>query len=255
MAEQGQKMIKLFKLLSTSVAHSTLISILNGSKSVADICLENNSPVSSTYKTIRDMQQLDLVEVDQVVIDEHGKRITFYKAKMKAIKIILDKGGVEMEYVNGTIDEADKASPKEDSPDAPDSAGILHFPSDANTGDLNDDNTEWLGKTHGETFSEITESMDKLGYAVVTMHPMEFASRSGTAYQNEADEAQIRELELLIDDIRDSGLRIVMISQINSGFVAIPEFSSYSILAILAASVVMTIWLSTRRAIDSWKND
>jgi len=131
---------------------------------------------------------------------------------------------------------------------------IIHFPSSANTGDLNDDDTEWLGKTHDETFSEITESMSKLGYAVVTMHPMEFASRSGTAYLNEADDAQIRELELLIDKIRDSGLRIVTISQIDSGFVAIPEFSSYSIFAILAASVVMTIWLSSRRAVGFWKN-
>jgi len=138
--------------------------------------------------------------------------------------------------------------------DARDSAGVLHFPSDANTGDLNDDDTEWLGKTHDETFSEITESMSKLGYAVVTMHPMEFASRSGTAYLNEADDAQIRELELLIDEIRDSGLKIVTISQINSAFVAIPEFSSYSIFAILAASVLTTIWLSGRKAAGFWKN-
>jgi len=133
------------------------------------------------------------------------------------------------------------------------SAGILHFPSDADTGDLNADDTEWLGKTHDETFSEITDSMNKLGYAVITMHPMEFASRSGTAYQNEADEVQIRELELLIDDIRDSGLKIVMISQINEGFVAIPEFSSYSIFAILAASIVMTIWLSSRKVVGFWR--
>jgi len=87
------------------------------------------------------------------------------------------------------------------------------------------------------------------------MHPMEFASRSGTAYQNEADDAQIRELQLLIDDIRDSGLKIVTITQINSGFVAVPEFSSYPIFAILAVSVVMTIWLSSRNSIGFWKKD
>jgi hypothetical protein len=57
--------------------------------------------------------------------------------------------------------------------------------------------------------------MSKLGYAVVTMHPMEFASRTGTAYQNEVDDGQIHELELLMDDIHNAGFRIVTVSQVN----------------------------------------
>ena len=123
---------------------------------------------------------------------------------------------------------------------------ILHFPSVANTGDLNADNTEWLGKSHEETFAAIIASMDELGYAVVTMHPMEFASRTGTAYQNEVDVTQIRELELLMDDITDAGFEIVTVSQINKGHVAIPEFSSYTIYLILAISVTAVIWLSSK---------
>lgn len=135
------------------------------------------------------------------------------------------------------------------------SSSILHFPSSANTGDLNADNTEWLGKSHEETFAAIRSSMDELGYAVVTMHPMEFASRSGTAYQYEVDGGQIHELELLIDDIRDAGLEIVTVSQINNGFAAIPEFSSYSIYMILAISVIMVIWLSSKgNNLGLWKN-
>ena len=135
------------------------------------------------------------------------------------------------------------------------SSSILHFPSAANTGDLNADNTEWLGRYHEETFDAISESMDELGYAVVTMHPMEFASRSGTAYQNEVEDGQIRELELLIDDIRDAGFEIVTVSEINKGYAAIPEFSSYSIYMILAISVIMVIWLSSKgNSLGLWKN-
>jgi peptidoglycan/xylan/chitin deacetylase (PgdA/CDA1 family) len=135
------------------------------------------------------------------------------------------------------------------------SSSILHFPSSANTGDLNTDNTEWLGRSHEETFAAINTSMDELGYAVVTMHPMEFALRSGTTYQNEVDDRQIRELELLIDDIRDASFEIVPVSQINEGFAAIPEFSSYSIYMILAISVIMVIWLSSKgNNLGLWKN-
>jgi hypothetical protein len=130
---------------------------------------------------------------------------------------------------------------------------ILHFPSSANTGDLNADNTEWLGKTHDETFSAVTQSMDQFGYAVVTMHPMEFTARQGTQYQNKVDQAQIRELELLIDDIRGAGYRIVTISEINDGYAAVPEFSSLPIVAILAATVVVTILFSKGTSFTFWK--
>lgn len=125
-----------------------------------------------------------------------------------------------------------------------DSNTIFHFPSSAYTGDLNADNSEWLGYSHDRTFAAINASMNELGYAVVTMHPMEFSVREGTMYQNEVNSAQIEELELLIEDIRDAGFKIVTISEINEGYGSVvPEFSSYSIYAILTLPIIMTIWL------------
>lgn len=99
-ARQRQKLISLCKLLGNPAAYSTLASLFNSSKSVADICLENKTPVSSTYKTIKDMQRLDLIAVEQVLIDDHGKRITIYRSKIKTLKIILDKDGIEIEYAS-----------------------------------------------------------------------------------------------------------------------------------------------------------
>ena len=126
-------------------------------------------------------------------------------------------------------------------------ATIFHFPSSAFTGDLNVDNTEWLGYSHDSTFAALNASMNKLGYAVVTMHPMEFSVRNGTMYQNKVDDVQIQELELLIGDIRNEGFKIVTISQINEGYGSvIPEFSSYSLYAVLTIAIVMTILLSTK---------
>jgi hypothetical protein len=111
---------------------------------------------------------------------------------------------------------------------------------------MNPSNTEWLSKSRDEMFSAISASMDELGYAVVTMHPMEFASRNGTTYQNEVDDVRIRELKLLIDEIRDADFEIVTISQINKEYAAIPEFTSYSIYIVLGVSVTMVIWLSSK---------
>ncbi len=122
--------------------------------------------------------------------------------------------------------------------------GILHFPSAALTGDLNSDDTEWIGYTHETTFAAVNASISKLGYAVVTMHPMEFSLRNGTTYQNEIDQKQLHELELLIDDIKAAGFTVVTISQIEEPSAVIPEFSSYHVSAILALSFA-TIWLLT----------
>ena len=130
---------------------------------------------------------------------------------------------------------------------SPSSELIFHFPSLATTGDINADYTEWFGNPHNIVFADMNESMNRLGYAVVTMHPQEHSIRNGFEYDGGFDSRQIQELELLIDDIRAAGFRIVTISQINQGNgTSIPEFSSYSIHTILAVSILMIIWLSTR---------
>jgi peptidoglycan/xylan/chitin deacetylase (PgdA/CDA1 family) len=129
---------------------------------------------------------------------------------------------------------------------------IYHFPSSAHTGDLNADNTEWAGYSHERTFADLNASMNDLGYAVVTMHPQEFSVREGTKYQNEVDEQQISELELLLKDIRQAGFKIVTISQIDDGYGStIPEFPAFSVYAILAVSIIITVWLTTKWSANS----
>lgn len=127
------------------------------------------------------------------------------------------------------------------------SDSILHFPFNALTGDLNDDNTIWVGYPHEMTFEAINASIGELGYTVVTMHPMEFSFRNGTTYQNEIDRKQIEQLELLIDDIRAAGFAIVTISQIKDSVLVAPEFSGYTASIFAAATIGTGIYFSSRR--------
>nr|AFK24985.1 hypothetical protein Josef01_19c08_42 [uncultured archaeon] len=116
---------------------------------------------------------------------------------------------------------------------------IYHFPATAKTGDLNEDDTQWLGLKHDETLLAIRESLDKYGYALVMMHPQEFSVRDGLNFQNEVDGGQIAELELLVDSIRDEGYTIVTVSQLAS-YYTIPEFNGflYAALALPLALVI-----------------
>lgn len=91
---------------------------------------------------------------------------------------------------------------------------LYHFPGTALTGNLNSDNTSWFSTTHKETFAQIQGSVINYGFAVVTIHPQEYSVRQGLNFENEVDFNQIRELETLIDEIRNNGLRIVTIKDI-----------------------------------------
>lgn len=91
---------------------------------------------------------------------------------------------------------------------------LYHFPGTALTGNLNDDDTDWLSTTHKETFAQVQGSLVNYGFAVVMLHPQEYSTREGLNYTNQVDLNQIHELELLIDEIRNSGLRIVAIKEI-----------------------------------------
>jgi peptidoglycan/xylan/chitin deacetylase (PgdA/CDA1 family) len=91
---------------------------------------------------------------------------------------------------------------------------VYHLPGTAKTGNLNDGNTYWYSENHRQTFAEIMDSLQKYGYAIIVMHPQEYSVRQALNYSNTADENQIHELELLIDEVRNDGLKIVTISKI-----------------------------------------
>jgi peptidoglycan/xylan/chitin deacetylase (PgdA/CDA1 family) len=120
-----------------------------------------------------------------------------------------------------------------------DVSAIYHLPATAKTGDLNKDNTQWLGVKHGETLSAVKASMEEHGYALVMMHPQEFSARDGLNFQNRVDGEQMAELELLLDAMADEGYTIVTVSQLAS-YSAIPEFGGflYAALALPVAAII-----------------
>jgi len=77
-----------------------------------------------------------------------------------------------------------------------------------------------------ETFSQIQKTLDKHGFAVVTMQPSEFAVIKNGNYINQVDDKKFHELESLIDRIRAENLKLVPIGEINveAGGIEIPDW-------------------------------
>ncbi len=93
---------------------------------------------------------------------------------------------------------------------------VYNFPETAFTGALNEDRTQFVGLHHSDTMRQIDSSLSEYGFAVVTIHPQDFAVYHQESYRNEADQLQIEQLDSLISNLLDSGVSIVPISEINT---------------------------------------
>lgn len=91
---------------------------------------------------------------------------------------------------------------------------FYRLPETALTGTLNDENTAWITYTHNQTYAYIFDSVLNYGFAVVMMHPQDYTIHDKLNFTNKVDWNQIRQLKLLIDDIRNDGFKIVTIDEI-----------------------------------------
>jgi peptidoglycan/xylan/chitin deacetylase (PgdA/CDA1 family) len=96
---------------------------------------------------------------------------------------------------------------------------LYNFPETTNTGYINPELNLFEGLTHAETFRDIQASQNIFGFSVVTLHPQEFSMIKNGAYSGQINENQIHELDLLIDEIQKSDLKIVFLSQINENVI------------------------------------
>lgn len=88
----------ILKELFDGFSYKIVMSTIEDSKTVFEICKENDLPVSSTYKKIKKLKDLGLLFIDRIVINEKGKKIVFYKSKIQSVELILNKKQVLLQF-------------------------------------------------------------------------------------------------------------------------------------------------------------
>ena len=85
--------VPILKALFDKYSYTILLSIVDESKTVVQICNENENviPISSTYKKIKRLKEAGLLFIDKIVINNDGKKVIFYKSKIQSIEMILNK--------------------------------------------------------------------------------------------------------------------------------------------------------------------
>ncbi len=92
---------------------------------------------------------------------------------------------------------------------------LYYFPANTQTAILNPDGITWSIQDRAVILEEIRGFLNKYGFAVVMMHPYEFSTTELGVYTGETDKQMIGEVGKLIDELRDEGIKLVTISEIN----------------------------------------
>jgi len=80
---------KIIESLSSICTRAVLFSIKNESKEATQIADELKISISTVYKTLSNLEELALVEVDKFIISPEGKKIKQYRSRIGKVEITL----------------------------------------------------------------------------------------------------------------------------------------------------------------------
>ena len=83
---------KIIATLANVYSRSVLFSVASKAKDAQAIADELKMSISTVYKILSNLEDLTLVYVDKFVISSAGKKIKFYKSRIKKAEIVV--GGI-----------------------------------------------------------------------------------------------------------------------------------------------------------------
>jgi predicted transcriptional regulator len=90
--------IPLLQNIVDETTFKIMLSTIDKAKTVFQICDENKIPISSTYKKIRKLKHAGLVSIEKIEIDDKGRKVIYYKSKIKTLEFTLKKDGILLQF-------------------------------------------------------------------------------------------------------------------------------------------------------------
>jgi predicted transcriptional regulator len=91
---EENKSLFLLREVAEIITYKIITSTMYTSKTVLQISTENKLPLSSTYKKISRLCKAGILSVERASIDDNGKKVLYYKSKIKAIEACLNENGL-----------------------------------------------------------------------------------------------------------------------------------------------------------------
>lgn len=84
--------------LADAISQNIILSTINAAKPAQQIATENGLPLSSTYKKIRKLCTMKILCVDRIQIDDSGKKVLYYKSKIRSCQFCLREEGPVLQF-------------------------------------------------------------------------------------------------------------------------------------------------------------
>jgi ribosomal protein L14 len=95
---QFDETVPILQELADMISQKIILSTISAAKPAQQIALENDLPLSSTYKKIRKLCDMKLLCVDKIQIDDTGKKVFFYKSKVRSCQFYLRQDGIMLQF-------------------------------------------------------------------------------------------------------------------------------------------------------------
>ena len=130
---------------------------------------------------------------------------------------------------------------------------LYHLPAMTSFKDDNGNGT-WIKVPIQTILNDVDDSVNRYGYAVVLLHPQNFAKMENNVFVDTVDENEIKDLSLLMDQMKSEHLRITTFANVIGSQVSTsshvqlaPEFSGTEII-VLVVSLLLVIRFSVTRS-------
>ena len=84
----------LLREVAEMITYKIITTTMYSAKTVLQISTENKLPLSSTYKKIGRLCKAGILSVERASIDDNGKKVLYYRSKIKAIEACLNENGL-----------------------------------------------------------------------------------------------------------------------------------------------------------------
>jgi hypothetical protein len=93
----------LMQELMDGVSYRLIMSTIDTPKTAAQVSVENNLPLSSTYKKIKKLQDVGILFIEKIELDGKGKKVVYYRSRIKSMEFNLSRDQILLQFEKNDV--------------------------------------------------------------------------------------------------------------------------------------------------------
>ncbi len=95
--------IPVLQEIIDEISFKLITSTIDTSKTAAQVSVENNIPLSSTYKKIKKLQDIGMLSIERIELDGNGKKVAYYRSRIKSMELNLSRDQILLQFEKNDV--------------------------------------------------------------------------------------------------------------------------------------------------------